>query len=227
MNPRLRAVVFDSGGVLTAPMDGAFAAWLLADGVDRAHFAAVMAEWLGLGPDRITVVGAAVDSPVHAIERGQLSPASFELALAAALAARGSTVVADGLLRRMLAGLDALDPEMIELVREVRRRGARTALLSNSWGEHYPAALFEGLFDAVVISGREGLRKPEPAIFALVADRLGVETADCLLVDDLGVNVEGARRAGMAAMLHTSVEATRSALLAAVPMRDTPGFSVG
>jgi len=215
---RSRAVVFDWGGVLTVPMDHALGAWLQADGVEQSHFRAVMTEWLGLGPDRTAaaVVPAPVDSPIHAVERGLLSASGFEAAMAAALALRGSHVASEGLLRRMLAGLEALDPNMIELIHEVRRRGARTALLSNSWGDHYPDQLFDGLFDAVVISGREGLRKPEPAIFALVAQRLGVDVTDCLLVDDLGVNVAGAQQVGMSAILHTAIGPTRDGVLAAV-----------
>ncbi len=217
----IRAVVFDWGGVLTPPMDVAFRAWLELDGVRPEHFGSVIQEWLGLGTDRMPLAGVApVDSPIHAIERGQVTTAEFEALLADALRRRGAVVSAEGLVARMLAGLATLDESMMNLVREVRRQGLATALLSNSWGEHYPRELFDGLFDAVVISGREGTRKPEPAIFRLAADRLGVRLQECLFVDDLTVNVEAAVAVGMRAVHHTSVADTRDAVLAALSRGD-------
>ncbi len=54
--------------------------------------------------------------------------------------------------------------------------GVRTGLVSNSWGtQRYDRALLEELFDAVVISGEVGIRKPAPEIYALAAERIGVE----------------------------------------------------
>jgi FMN phosphatase YigB (HAD superfamily) len=89
-------------------------------------------------------------------------------------------------------------------------------VLSNSWGEHYPDEVFAREFDEVVVSGRVGLRKPQPEIFRLVADRLGLATGACVLVDDIEVNVRAARATGMAAVLHTDAATTRAALLSLV-----------
>jgi putative hydrolase of the HAD superfamily len=213
-----RAVVLDWGGVLTAaPLREAFGDWLARDGVTPAHFEDVMRRWLGLRPDRPgEAAGVVPETPVHALERGHLPPADFEAMLAAELTRLGSPVRADGLLERMLAVLRPLDERMLELVRLLRSRGLRTAVLSNSWGEHYPDEVFAREFDEVVVSGRVGLRKPQPEIFRLVADRLGLATGACVLVDDIEVNVRAARATGMAAVLHTDAATTRAALLSLV-----------
>ena len=112
----------------------------------------------------------------------------------------------------MLGGLATLDDDMLGLVRRARAAGVRTALLSNSWGDHYPEELWDGLFDAVVISGRVGMRKPDERIFRHAAGLLHLEPAECVMVDDLPHNVAGAVAAGMVGVLHTSYGATLAEL---------------
>jgi FMN phosphatase YigB (HAD superfamily) len=90
--------------------------------------------------------------------------------------------------------------------------GVRTALLSNSWGNAYPEELWDGLFDAVVISGRVGMRKPEARIYGHTVELLGLEPQECVMVDDLPHNVEGAVAAGMAAVRHTDLDRTAAEL---------------
>ncbi len=86
----------------------------------------------------------------------------------------------------------------------VRAAGLRTGLLSNSWGmSDYPRDLFPSLFDAVVISGEVGMRKPEERIFRHAAGLLGLDPAECVFVDDIEVNVTAAEAIGMTAVLHT------------------------
>ena len=64
---------------------------------------------------------------------------------------------------------------MVDAVRRARAGGRRTALVSNSWGVHrYPHDMFEELFDGVVISGEEGIRKPSRRMYELGAERAGV-----------------------------------------------------
>jgi HAD superfamily hydrolase (TIGR01509 family) len=156
--------------------------------------------------------GTAGSSPVHRLERGELTPAEFEQELADHLAERGSPVPAEGLLGRMLGGLASLDAGMLGIVRRAHEAGVRTALLSNSWGDHYPDELFDGLFDAVVISGRVGMRKPDAEIFRHTAGLLGLDPGACVMVDDLPQNVRGAVAAGMVAVQHTDVDSTRAEL---------------
>ena len=77
--------------------------------------------------------------------------------------------------------------------------------MSNSWGvDRYPRELLSELFDAVVISGIEGIRKPAPELYLLGASRLGLEPSDCVFVDDLDFNLEPARELGMAVVHHVS-----------------------
>ena len=152
--------------------------------------------------------GPAGDSPMHRLERGEMETVEFERELAAELAIRGSHVPPEGLLARILAGLAELDPRMVDLVRRARATGLRTALLSNSWGLHYPEALWDGLFDAVVISGEVGMRKPELEIFHYTAHRLRLPPGRCVMVDDLPHNFAGAVAAGMVGVLHRSYDET-------------------
>jgi HAD superfamily hydrolase (TIGR01509 family) len=151
-------------------------------------------------------------SPVHALERGEIGIEDFERLLADALRERGSVVQAEGLLTRVLAGLAELRDDMLGLVRRARHSGIRTALLSNSWGDHYPEEEWEGAFDVVVISGRVGMRKPDAEIFHHTADLLGVPVDECVMVDDLVGNIHGAVAAGMVGVLHKSYEDTAEEL---------------
>jgi epoxide hydrolase-like predicted phosphatase len=111
------------------------------------------------------------------------------------------------MLARMFAGLRP-DERMLAVVRRARAAGVRTGLLSNSWGFDYPRDGWPGLLDAVVISGEVGLRKPDPAIYALAAERLGLPPEAIVFVDDLPPNVRAASEAGMTAVLHAGVDST-------------------
>src|SRR5437763_16679363 len=176
-------------------------AWSEVDDVDVADFRRVMQHWVGT-TDSATV------NPLHALERGELTAAEFERDLALRLRTRsGDPVAADGLLLRMFAGFRHAQP-MVEVVRRAKAGGLRTALLSNSWGLDYDRAGWDELFDAVVISGEVGLRKPEPEIYRRTAAALGVEPSQCVFVDDLPGNVAGAVAVGMVGVRHRTVEET-------------------
>ena len=123
----------------------------------------------------------------------------------------GRSVEEAGLLTRMFRYF-VLMPEMADLVAQLKATGVRTGLLSNSWGNSYPRAGWDALFDVVVISGEVGMRKPEPAIFLYATDLLGVPLTDCVFVDDLSRNVEAAQALGLTAVLHRSYEETRDEL---------------
>jgi len=232
----LRGLIVDWGGVLTAPLDTAMTQWAHQDGVDFEHFRDVMREWVGrpapeeagtptdgvfaqveATPDE----GPAANSPVHLLERGQITVEDFERELALALSLRGSDVPERGLLTRLLSGLRDLSDDMLGVVRRAHRAGLRTALLSNSWGDTYPEHAWEGAFDAVVISGRIGMRKPDAEIYLHTADLLGLPAAACVMVDDLAHNVRGAVEAGMVGVLHRSFDETVSELeaLFELPLR--------
>jgi putative hydrolase of the HAD superfamily len=147
--------------------------------------------------------------------------AEFEEILAARLIRLdGAAVVAEGLLRRMFAGMLPV-PGMYDTIRTLRVAGFSTALLSNSWGcDEYPRADFPGLFDTVVLSGEVGMRKPEKEIFLHAAQTLGVPPEECVFIDDMAANVAAARACGMTGVLHTETASTARALqdLLGVPL---------
>jgi putative hydrolase of the HAD superfamily len=204
----MRAVITDWGGVLTPPIRQLVRAWADADHINWEGYVSVITPWLTAAYD---VNGA--PNPVHALERGECTPAEFERLLAERLVRiDGGPVRADGLLARML-GVGQPIEAMYDLIRGLRAKGLRTALLSNSWGDvGYPRADFPSLFDAVVISHEVGMRKPEARIFAHTAQLLGVPTGDCVFIDDIEANVAAAEAAGMAGILHTDPVATSARL---------------
>jgi putative hydrolase of the HAD superfamily len=110
-------------------------------------------------------------------------------------------VASPGLIERLFGGL-APEPAMIEAVTAIRASGLKTGLITNSWGMGiYDRAPLD-IFDATVISGDVGLHKPQPEIYLLGAERIGVRPERCVFVDDLRENVAGAEAVGMAAILH-------------------------
>ncbi len=203
----VRGVIFDWGGVITTPIVDTVMAWLAADRIDRDSYTAAMRPWVlqAYGPEQS-------ESPIHALERGEVSDAEFERTLAAALVGLdGGPVSADGLLKRMFAA-SSVQQEMLELIRELRQRGLRTGLLSNSWGTRasYPYDMLDELFDDAVISGEVGMRKPEERIFRLAAERLGVSPAETIFVDDVEGNITAAKALGFGVVHHTDPASTRA-----------------
>jgi len=199
----LQALVVDYGGVLTNPLPDALRQWLDVDGIDREAYAEVMREMLGPA-----AYAEATVNPVHALERGEVAVPEFERHLAARLRTReGAPVPAEGLIDRMFASFTRHDG-MHGVLHRVRRAGRKTALLSNSWGNEYPREGWDGLFDAVVISGEVGMRKPEPEIYRHTAELLHLRPEECVFVDDLADNVRGAAAVGMVGVLHRGLAKT-------------------
>jgi putative hydrolase of the HAD superfamily len=199
----LRGLLVDYGGVLTNPLSEFIGDWVRAEKIDRDRYADLMRRWLGTG---------AGGNPVQDLERGRIDAAEFELLLAAELLERtpADPAQADrtaGMLTRMFAGM-RVEASMVDAVRAARDAGVRTGLLSNSWGLEYEREGWDTLFDAVVISSEVGLRKPDPAIYALAADRLGLPPEQIVFVDDLRPNVRAAVAAGMVGVQHVEVAVT-------------------
>ncbi len=185
-------LLVDFGGVLTTNVFDAFRVFCAGE---------------GLQPDAAR--DAFRDDP-HArqllfdLEIGALEEAAFDAAFAQVLGVADATDLG----RRLFAAA-APDEAMLAAVAAFRARGVRTGLISNSWGTAlYDRPRLTELFDALVISGEEGIRKPDPAIYALGAERLGLEPADCVFVDDLGGNLKPARAMGMATVHHTDTAQT-------------------
>jgi epoxide hydrolase-like predicted phosphatase len=207
----VKGLVLDWGGVLTGGIDAAFASWAQADGVIADHLGLVLRE-------AFTSDDADEPNPVHALERGEIDAAQFEQRLAVELARHGSPVPAEGLLARMFAGISPSD-SMLGLVARVKQAGLRTAVLSNSWGNEYPMQGWDELFDAVVISGEVGMRKPEPRIFEHLLALIDLPATDCVFVDDLPHNVTAAVELGFVGVVHRTYEETALELEAILGMK--------
>ena len=107
------------------------------------------------------------------------------------------------------------------LAAELKREGYGIYLLSNAGTRihdqlsHMPAW---SLMDGAVVSGEERLMKPDPAIYRLLCERYGLLPEECLFVDDNADNCEGARVAGMRAVLKANVPRTSLLLLTSVSL---------
>jgi putative hydrolase of the HAD superfamily len=188
-------LLVDFGGVLTTDVFESFRAFCDVE---------------GLAPE--TVRRRFRDDPrgrelLFELELGRLSEEEFEPSFAELLG-----VAPEGLIDRLFGGMQP-DEDMVAAVLAARRRGIRTGLISNSWGAgRYDRAQLAELFDALVISAEEGLRKPDPEIYELGARRVGLSPADCVFVDDLPGNLKPARELGMATVHHRSAAETVPAL---------------
>lgn len=198
-----RGVLLDFGGVMTASVARSFARWCRRSGLD--HHVLMGALLTALGDET---------SPISAVERGEITPAEYEVALARLFSeAYGTDIAHEGLLRGLFAEAH-LDREMCALVDAARAAGHRTALVSNSWGDLRYADEVRASFDAIVLSGEVGIRKPDPRIFAEAAQRIDVAPELCIFVDDHEPNLDGARSLGMTAIHHRDPVVTREAIRA-------------
>lgn len=186
---RRSALLIDWGGVLTSNLFASFNAHCVASGIEPETLR-----------ERFRGDSAARELLI-ALEKGELDETAFELQFATQLG-----VEPDGLIDGLFAGVQP-DAAMVGAVRRAREAGVRTALVSNSWGVHrYPRDIFDELFDGIVISGEEGIRKPSRRMYELGAERAGVTPEACVFVDDLEFNLKPAQDMGMATVHHTSSE---------------------
>jgi putative hydrolase of the HAD superfamily len=188
----VKGLLIDFGGVLTTNVFDSFKAFCRAERLPEDSVKNMFRE-RGEGL-----------SLLRQLEKGELTAEQFSQKFAPLLG-----VSPDNLVERLFGGIGPDEP-MLEAVRRARGAGIKTGLISNSWGDGlaYDPALLDELFDAVVISGDVGLHKPQPEIFLLGAERIGVAPEDCVFVDDLRENCEGAEAVGMKAILHRGHEGT-------------------
>ncbi len=200
----LRGLLIDWGGVLTTNLFASFHAYCLRAGIEPSK-----------------LVGRFKSDPearelLIELETGKLPEDEFERRFAVLL-----DVAPEGLIDGLFSGVHA-DELVVDAVRRAHRAGIRTALVSNSWGVHrYPRSMFGELFDGVVISAEEGIRKPSKRMYELGAERAGVPPQECVYVDDLPFNLTPARELGMAVIHHTDSEQTVAELerLLGMPLR--------
>ncbi|MDX6632697.1 MAG: putative hydrolase of the superfamily [Solirubrobacterales bacterium] len=193
--PSHSALLIDFGGVLTTDIWQSFDAFCRAEGLPEGTIKQMFRD----RPEAL--------AELRKLEKGEADEAAFEASFAELLG-----VSADGLIERLFEGMEPAD-RMLEAVRRVRTAGRLTCLVSNSWSlAHYDEAQLRELFDAIVISGQVGLHKPQPEIYELAAERLGLAPPACVFVDDLRENCAGAEAVGMAAILHRDVDETLARL---------------
>jgi len=89
---------------------------------------------------------------------------------------------------------------LLKYIHEELKGKYKLSILSNS-SENYPSRLLEsedmGLFDDILLSYRYGIVKPQQEIYELAAERLEVQTTECVFIDDSPGHCQGAQRAGM------------------------------
>ena len=189
----MRGLLVDFGGVLTTNVFQSFREFSEREGLDPDH----VKEKFRSDPEALGLL--------RKLEKGEVDVDEFEPKFAAAIGVPDS----DGLVERLFRGIGP-DERMLDAVRTARSAGVKTGLISNSWGSglEYDPSLMEELFDAVVISGDVGMHKPQPEIFELGASKIGVPAGECVFVDDLRENCEGAEAVGMTAVLHRGADGT-------------------
>jgi putative hydrolase of the HAD superfamily len=185
-------VISDFGGVLTSPLMQAFNR--VQDDLDVPVEAYGPAMTHSLEHDGV--------HPLFALERGEITEAEFLARLERGLAATlGRDVTLHGFGARLMNGLGP-NQELFDHYAALKRdRRLRFALCTNNvreWEPLWRAMLpIDDVFEIVVDSAFVGTRKPEPEIYALTLERLGLPAAACVFVDDLERNVAAARDAGM------------------------------
>ncbi|MGO9822095.1 MAG: HAD family hydrolase [Solirubrobacteraceae bacterium] len=194
MSSKVEAVISDFGGVLTSPLAGSFDAFY---------------EYSGVSPEQLGNAIAAVAkrlgaNPLFELETGRLSETEFLNSLADQLTElAGRPVALEGFGERYFANLHPNDM-LIEYMRSLRGRGYKLAICTNNvreWEPLWRAMIpVDELFDVVIDSAFVGTRKPEPRIYELTLERLGVAAPAAVLIDDIELNCTAARELGIPAV---------------------------
>ena len=186
-NPAYKAVLWDFGGVI---LDSPFTAF---NRYEEAH---------GLPRDFLRRVNSVnPDNNAWArLERSAVTPEEFDGLFAAESEALGHPVAGADILP-LLSG--SVRPEMVEALRRISAR-MKTGCITNNLvvsATDNPKSVYKAdvmaLFHEVIESAKLGMRKPDPRIYTMMTDRLDVDPARCVYLDDLGVNLKPARELGM------------------------------
>jgi epoxide hydrolase-like predicted phosphatase len=189
------AVLFDYGGVCTPSPFAAAHAYALAQDADPATLVGIV----------FGSYDSDTDHAWHQLERGELTFVDALTRIKADAESAGMRFDTGEMFSGMVA--DDIDRTIVvDAVRAVRARGLRTAIVTNNireYGDAWRSRLaVDELFDLVIDSCEEGVRKPDPAIFRTALDRLGVrDPARAVFLDDFEGNLLAARSLGMHATL--------------------------
>ena len=182
--PPFRGLILDFVGVLTTEVGPSLRRWCVSQGLP-AH---AWRHTLGHHPEGRRLY--------QELEAGRLSQAEWNRLTAPLLQVDEH----DNLMGRAWAQAQPA-AQMIELARAARRAGLRTALLSNSFGrdpyDPYQVLGVTGLCEVTVLSEVEGIAKPDPRIYQRTLDRLGLDSAECVFVDDNPDNLVPAQELGI------------------------------
>jgi putative hydrolase of the HAD superfamily len=190
----IKAVISDFGGVLTTPLIQSFMAFQDKTGVT--------AETLGKAMQAAAEANG--ENPLFEMERGEITEVAFLDQLTDCLEPLlGHRPEMHRFREIYFEALDTNQP-MIDLMAELKAEGYRMAMLTNNvreWEPLWRSMLpVDEIFETVVDSGFVGCRKPESKIYELTLERVGEPAEACLFVDDVLVNCEGARKAGLHAV---------------------------
>jgi putative hydrolase of the HAD superfamily len=185
----IEAVIWDFGGVLTTSPFAAFARFEAERG-------------LPAGIIRRTNAANHWENAWAKFERAELDLEAFDRLFAAESRILGAEVRGSDVLP-LLSG--DLRPEMVTALRRVKAKFKTGCITNNlpansigsSSGRTLYVAEVMALFDHIVESAKIGLRKPDPRIYRMMVEALGVDPARCIYLDDLGVNLKPAREMGM------------------------------
>ena len=209
------AVIFDFGGVITSSPFEAFNR--LED--ERA-----------LPHDFIRSVNAANphDNAWAKFERAEIDARAFDVLFEAEAEALGHPLEGRAVLA-VLSG--AIRPAMIRALDQLAAAGYRLACITNNVPSGHGAGMARSgdradayeqafaRFEAVIESSKAGVRKPDPRIYQMMCEQLGLDPTDCVYLDDLGINCKPAAALGMAAIKVTSGEQALADLSALLGMQ--------
>src|SRR5580698_1393516 len=185
----IEAVIWDFGGVLTTSPFDAFERFEIERG-------------LPAGIIRRTNATNHWENAWARFERAEVDLEAFDRLFAAESLALGAEVRGKDVLP-LLSG--DLRPEMVEALRRVKTKFKTGCITNNlpanaigsAGGRSLYIAEVMALFDHVIESAKIGLRKPDPRIYRMMVEALGVDPRHCVYLDDLGVNLKPARDMGM------------------------------
>ena len=189
-----QAVIWDFGGVITSSTFEAFNRYETANGLPENFIRSINST----NPDH---------NAWALFERSEIDAAAFDTAFLQEAEARGHSVRGADVLA-LLAG--DVRPEMVAVLDRLKADGYRIACITNNVKTGSGAGMARNIekaeeiqqvlarFEHVIESSVVGVRKPDPAIYLMACDKLGVEPRDCIFLDDLGINLKPARALGMA-----------------------------
>ena len=187
--PKVEAVVFDWGGVITIPPGPVIEQLYKEVDIDQKKLRTRRAEYRDDDPD----------SQFAKLERGELSLDAYLTWSHSDLP--GAEAIWDPTSPHFLFSHLKVVPEVVNRISQLRQRGLITGLLTNNIAEAWPmvteALDVEKLFDVVVNSAFVGMRKPEERIYTHLLEELAMEPENVLFLDDNRLNVDAARARGI------------------------------